>query len=300
MGEIQMKKKWSILLCSLMLVGVLAACGNNNKAAEPTTTEPTTETTAPAATQGQFTDGAYYAEGDFDAESGWKPYIVLSVKDGKIAMADWNFVSSKGGPDKKTLDKAGKYGMKEKGKAQADWYEQAALAEKFLIEKQDPAAITLDAEGKTDAISGVSIHVGDLTTLAKKALDAGPAAPGSYKDGSYHAEADAFDATSGWKSTTDLTIANGKIIYAFFSGVNEAGEDKQANSIEGKYGMKANGGSVAEWHEEAQAAQAFLIEKQDPAAITMNAEGKTDAISGVTIHVSDFVTLSQKALASAK
>jgi len=295
-----MKKKWSILLCSLMLVGVIAACGNNNKAAEPSTTEPTTEATAPVAKEGQYKDGAYYAEGDFDAKSGWKPYIVLTVKEGKIATADWNFVSSTLGADKKTLDKAGKYGMKANGKAQAEWYEQAALAEKFLIEKQDPAAITLDAEGKTDAISGVSIHVGDLTTLAKKALDAGPAEPGTYKDGNYHAEADAFDATSGWKSTTDLTIANGKIIHAFFSGVNEAGEDKQANSIEGKYGMKANGGSVAEWHEEAQAAQAFLIEKQDPAAITMNAEGKTDAISGVTIHVSDFVTLSQKALESAK
>lgn len=300
-----MKKKWSILLCSLMMVGMLAACGNNNNnEAAPATTEPATSTEAvtPATTetQGQYKDGSYYAEGEFDAESGWKPYIVLTVKEGKIATADWNFVSSKGGPDKKTLDKAGKYGMKAKGNAQAEWYEQAALAEQFLIEKQDPTAITLDAEGKTDAISGVSIHVNDLTTLAKKALDAGPAEPGPYKDGSYHAEADTFDADSGWKGTTDLTIANGKIIYAFFSGVNEAGEDKQAYSIEGKYGMKANGGSVAEWHEEAQAAQAFLIEKQDPTAITLNEEGKTDAISGVTIHVSDFVTLSQKALESAK
>jgi major membrane immunogen (membrane-anchored lipoprotein) len=305
-----MMKKWSLLLCSLMLIGVLSACGNNNEAT-PATNEPvaTTETATPEVTedipvvtevQGQYKDGSYYAAGDFDAESGWKPYVVLTVKDGKIATVDWNFVSSKGGPDKKTVDKAGNYGMKEKGNAQAEWYEQAVKAEQFLIEKQDPAAITIDAEGKTDAITGVSIHVNDLASLAKTALDAGPAEPGAYKDGSYHAEAAEFDADSGWKGTTDLTIANGKIIYAFFSGINEAGEDKQANSIEGKYGMKANGGSVAEWHEEAQAAQDFLIEKQDPAAITMNEEGKTDAISGVTIHVTDFVTLSQKALEGAK
>ncbi|MHA0857093.1 FMN-binding protein [Paenibacillus sp. CMAA1364] len=298
-----MKKKWTVLLCSLMLVGVLSACGSNNEGAKNTNDKGNaTETVVPAAgeEQGQYKDGSYYAEGTYDQESGWKPYVVLTVKDGKIDTANWNFVSSKGGPDKKAVDKAGNYGMKEFGKASAEWYEQAEKAEAFLIEKQDPAAITLDNDGKSDAISGVTIHVNDLATLAKEALDAGPAAPGTYKDGSYHAEAKEFDATSGWKGTVDLTVANGKIIYAFFSGVNEAGEDKQANSIEGKYGMKANGGSIAEWHEEAQAAQDFLIEKQDPAAITLNEEGKTDAISGVTIHVSDFVTLSQEALEGAK
>ncbi|AJS61053.1 hypothetical protein [Paenibacillus sp. IHBB 10380] len=298
-----MKKKWSVLLCSLLLVGMLAACGKEENAA-PVTTEPatTTDSTTPAATEesGKHADGSYYAEGEFDAASGWKPYIVLTVKDGKIATADWNFVSNKGGPDKKALDKAGKYGMKEKGNAQANWYEQAASAEKFLIDKQDPAAITLNAEGKTDAITGVSIHVSDLANLSKKALDAGPAEPGTYKDGSYHAEGDQFDPESGWKSTVDLTVANGKIIYAFYSGVNEAGDDKQAYSIEGKYGMKEKGGSASEWHEEAQAAEAFLIEKQDPAALAVNAEGKTDAITGVTIHVADFVTLSEKALEGAK
>ncbi|MGF7050272.1 major membrane immunogen (membrane-anchored lipoprotein) [Paenibacillus sp. DS2015] len=299
-----MKKKWSVLLCSLLLVGMLAGCGKEENNAAPVTTEPatTSDTTAPAAAEesGKYADGSYYAEGEFDADSGWKPYIVLTVKDGKIATADWNFVSSKGGPDKKAVDKAGNYGMKEKGGAQAEWYEQAETAEKFLIEKQDPAAITLNDEGKTDAITGVSIHVNDLANLSKKALDAGPIEPGTYKDGSYHAEGDQFDADSGWKSTVDLTVANGKIIYAFFSGVNEAGDDKQAYSIDGKYGMKEKGGSVAEWHEEAQTAQAFLIEKQDPAAITLNDEGKTDAITGVTIHVTDFVTLSQKALEGAK
>lgn len=298
-----MNKKWSVFLCSLLLVGMLAGCGKEENAA-PVTKEPatTTDTTTPAATEqsSKYAEGSYYAEGDFDAESGWKPYVVLTVKDGKIATADWNFVNSKGGPDKKALDKAGKYGMKEKGKAQSEWYEQAAAAEKFLIDKQDPTAIVVNAEGKTDAITGVSIHVGDLATLSKKALDAGPVEPGTYKDGSYHAEGDKFDPESGWKSTVDLTVANGKIIFAYFSGVNEAGEDKQVNSVEGKYGMKEKGGSAAEWHEEAQTAQAFLIEKQDPAAIALNAEGKTDAITGVTIHVADFVTLSEKALKGAK
>lgn len=298
-----MNKRWSILLSGALMAGLLAGCGGDKEAATETTDPaPAATDTKEAATSpadgGSYKDGTYFAEGTMDEKSGWQPYVVLSVESGKITKADWNYVSAKGGPDKKTLDKAGKYGMKAGG-GSSEWYEQAEKAEQYLIEKQDPAAITVTAEGKTDAVSGVSIHVKDFTTLSEQALSAGPAAPGSYKDGSYHVEGDAFDKESGWKPTVDITVANGKIIYAYFSGVNAKGEDKQTVSKEGKYGMKA-GGAQAEWHEEAIKAQDYLIEKQDPAAITLKDDGTTDAISGVSIHIKDYVTLAQKALDGAK
>ncbi|MEC0370934.1 FMN-binding protein [Paenibacillus chibensis] len=297
-----MNKRWSILLSGALMAGLLAGCGSDKEAQTTDTKEPAPATTDSkdntAADSGSYKDGTYFAEGTMDEKSGWQPYVVLSVEGGKITKADWNYVSAKGGPDKKTLDKAGKYGMKAGG-GSTEWYEQAEKAEQYLIEKQDPAAITVKDDGKTDAISGVSIHVKDFTNLSEEALSAGPAAAGTYKDGSYHAEGDAFDKESGWKSTVDITVANGKIIYAYFSGVNAKGEDKQTVSKEGKYGMKA-GGAQAEWHEEAIKAQDYLIEKQDPAAITLKDDGTTDAISGVTIHVKDYVTLAQKALDQAK
>lgn len=58
------------------------------------------------------------------------------------------------------------------GKARAEWHEQAAKAEAALINAQDPAKIAVEADGKTDAISGVSIHVGSFLQLATLALKA--------------------------------------------------------------------------------------------------------------------------------
>ncbi|MNJ51603.1 hypothetical protein D3C77_469130 [compost metagenome] len=85
-----------------------------------------------------------------------------------------------------------------------------------------------------------------------------------------------------------------------FSGVNEAGEDKKLNSIDGKYGMVEKGGAQAEWHEQAAIAEQYLLEKQDPAAVSFNDEGKTDAISGVSISLKSYYDLAAKALEQAK
>lgn len=299
-----MKKKLSIILSgTLILGGLLAGCGGE-KAEEPAKTEtPAAETPAktPAteAKAGEYTDGIYFAQGEMNPDSGWQYNVTLKVEGGKITDANWNGSNIKAGPDKKTLSESGAYGMKEKGGAQAEWHEQAEKAEQFLIEKQDLAAITYNDEGKTDAISGVSIHVNDFVDIAQKALQAGPTEAGPYKDGGYHAEGE-VDANSGWKSTVDLTVANGKVIAAYFSGVNDKGEDKQDFSKEGKYGMKEKGGAQAEWHEQVLKAQQFYLENQGVGSLSFNAEGKTDALSGVSVSVQEYFQLAEKALEGAK
>ncbi len=301
------KKHGAVWMCGVLLAGALSACGSNETAevtAEPAAqAEPAKEAAAApaaetAADASQRKDGLYFAQGDMDKESGWQPYVILQVTGGKIADADWSASSLNGGPDKKATSEAGKYGMKAGG-ASSEWHEQAEKIEQFLIDKQDPAAITTDAEGHTDVVSGVSIHVNDFTKLAETALAAGPVEAGPYKDGAYHAEAADFDAESGWKETVDATVAAGRIVAINFSGSNAAGEDKKTNSREGKYGMKA-GGAQAEWHEEAEKAEQYVIEKQDPAAVETKEDGTTDAISGVTIHVASYLKLAEQALADAK
>lgn len=300
-------KKFSILLCSALLLGVLAGCGSSGegKGAAPannTPAENSAKTGANDATagteQGKYKDGVYFAQGEADAKTGWQYYVTLTVSGGKITEAKWNATNANVGVDKVTYSKEGKYGMKAGG-AQSEWHEQAEKAEQYLIEKQDPKAITLNEEGKTDAIAGVSVHVDEFFNLANQALTAGPVEVGPYKDGTYHAEGDKFDEKSGWKETADVVIAAGKIVKVNFSGVNQAGEDKKQNSIDGKYGMKA-GGAQAEWHEEAAKAEAYLVEKQDPASLTFNEEGKTDAISGVSISLKSYFDLVTKALEQAK
>jgi major membrane immunogen (membrane-anchored lipoprotein) len=297
-------KKLSMLLSAVMLVSLLAACGSKDEAATTSTPAPTT---APAATAdagakaGTLADGNYFAQADkFDEKSGWKYMVSLEVKEGKITDVNWTGAHKNGGMDKKALDKAGKYGMKEKGKAQAEWYEQAEKVEKFLIEKQDVKAITMDDKGKTDAVSGVSIGVSDFAKLVDKAIAAGPVAKGAYKDGAYHAEQKDFDPKSGFKYTADLTVVNGNIVAANWDAVHKDGGDtKKKLSIDGKYGMKAKGAS-SEWHEQAAKVEAELLAKQDVKAIAVKEDGKTDAISGVSITVSEFTTLVEEALSSAK
>lgn len=176
-------KNTKILAMSLSLVlvtGLLAGCGSNEKKATnnatKTTTEATTTTTeAPkeTAAEAKYKDGTYVAEGaSFEEASGWKDTVTLEIKDGKIVSANWNGVHKDGGDDKKTQSANGKYGMKTIGKAIAEWHEQAALAEAYLIEKQDPTAIKFtDAEGHTDAISGATIKVSAFFTLAEEALN---------------------------------------------------------------------------------------------------------------------------------
>lgn len=172
--------------------------------------------------------------------------------------------------------------------------------EEYLVAQQSVEGLALNDEGRTDAVSGVSIHVNGFTELAAKALAAGPVEAGPYKDGSYHAEAADFDAKSGWKETVDVTVINGKIATVSWNGIHkDGGTDKVTRSKSGEYGMK-NGGAQSEWHEQAYQAEQYLIEKQDPQAIVTAEDGKTDAISGVSIHVNGLVELATKALEGAK
>src|SRR5690606_4744772 len=119
---------------------ILAGCGGNNDAGNNNTTNnPPAQNEQPAATpteSGAYADGVYLAEGPVP-ESGWQDIVALKVEGGKITEVNWNAINTEGGLDKKSFDKAGKYGMKAKAGAQADWYEQAEKAEAFLLEKQE-------------------------------------------------------------------------------------------------------------------------------------------------------------------
>ncbi len=248
--------------------------------------------------RGPYADGAYFAINDQFASSGWKEYVSLTVLNGRIAAINWSAVN-RAGEDKKAVDKAGNYNMVKFGKAQDEWTVQANRAENYLLEKQDLKAITYkDDEGHTDDIAGVSIHVNSMYDLAEEALASGVQKIGPYADGTYYASEDGF-GSNGWKGFVSLFVHNGNIVQAYYSGVNEAGDDKQVFASEGKYGMIKGSKIGKEWHEQAQATEAYLIATQDPKKIKISkTDGKTDDIAGVSMTVSDFFTLAEKALAA--
>jgi major membrane immunogen (membrane-anchored lipoprotein) len=249
---------------------------------------------------GGFQDGVYFAQQDAFGDTGWKYMVTIEVKDGKIVSAEWDGANVNAGPDKITLSKSGQYGMVANGGAQAEWYVQAQKTSDYLVKVQDPAQIRYNKDdGTTDAISGVSIHINDFVELAEQALKQGPVGYGPYKDGSYHAEAPEFE--HGYKDAVDLTVVSGRIVAVHWAPIAEdGGVTKNEASEAGDYGMFENGGAQDPWYVQADRAEAALLKSQDPKAIPFNDDGYTDAISGVSIHVNEFLGLAEKALEGAK
>ena len=249
--------------------------------------------------QAKPADGFYFAEEAAFQSSGWKDQVVLQVKGGKIVAAAWNGINNMAIMDKKSESAAGRYGMIKASKIAKEWHEQAAVVEKYLVSTQDTAFSKYsNAEGNTDAITGASMHVKGFFELVKAAISAGPVAKGSYKkDGWFYAKAPAFDK-SGYAATALITVVNGRIVSANWNGINKAGGDsKFVRAVKGSYKMNAKQG---EWNVQAPRIEAALVKQQDPAKIALKADGKTDAVSGVSVTVNDFIAVAIEALKAAK
>ena len=117
-------------------------------------------------------DGWYFAEeANFDAHTGWKDNILLTVVNGRIVDALWNSTNKDPKMKSKLVESlAGHYGL-EKAAKQGPWHQQAAAVEAAIVAAQDPSKIAVKPDGTTDAISGASIHV-TAVGLAAQALKA--------------------------------------------------------------------------------------------------------------------------------
>lgn len=272
-----MKRFLTVFIILLVLTGAVYAEGSQEEMSSET----------------EYSDGIYFAQEDqFNAKTGWKYNVTIEVEKGRITSALWNGSHVKAGNDKVTRSKSGEYGMVAKGGAMAPWFEQAAAAEAYLLETQDPADISYkDDKGHTDAFSGATIHVIEFFDLAEKALAAGPAGYGPYKDGSYHAQLPDFH--NGYKYFVDLTVISGYIVAADWDAYAEdGGDNKEQRSIDGTYGMVEKAGAIAPWFEQAGKVEETLLNSQSTEM--------PDAISGATIGLDPFYTLVKEALSGAK
>jgi len=125
-----------------------------------------------------------------------------------------------------------------------------------------------------------------------------------YKDGVYFAQG---ETSNNWRPYVVVTVEKGKIVDAIWSATNTVPQgDKVAISENGGYGMVAYGAAKSEWHEQAKAAEDWLVKNQDPAkfdSLYTDEEGHTAALTtdtgaSVSIHVSEFFKLAAQALAS--
>ena len=249
-----------------------------------------------SSSSGEMKDGSYRAE-QAEYVQGYKYFVEITVQGGRITAVNWD--ANKEGSDltKKAESEAGNYVMTEDGPL---WHEQAKTMEDALIETQDPAALVYDADtGKTDAYTGVSVDVSEFVKLAEEAV--GQTKSGSentalWKDGTYRAEQAEY--VQGYQYFVEITVTDGRISAVNWDA-NKEGSDltKKVESKAGDYVMTEDGPL---WHEQAKTMEDALIALQNPARLVYDADtGKTDAYTGVSVDVSEFVKLAGKALETA-
>ena len=111
--------------------------------------------------------GTYEAKTETPDSNGYTDQVTITVADGKITEAVWESVDADGNK-KSELSENGQYVMTEDGPT---WAEQSKALGAALVENQNLDFLTTDNQGKTDAVSGVSISVGGFVKLAQQCID---------------------------------------------------------------------------------------------------------------------------------
>ena len=121
--------------------------------------------------------------------------------------------------------------------------------------------------------------------------------PRSLRDGAYSAEEAIPDPATGYRYTFQMTVVNGRIANALWDGVLEDGGKSLRRASED--GEIAAAPGELPWHEQAIAIEALLMQLGDPAFIKLNDDGTADDAKGVSIPVTDFISLAEQCAARA-
>ena len=276
-------------------LAVLTGCSSKNNdttATKAPTQAPTTEATVTPSTEATTLNDGTYTKKSENAEGGFTFEMNMTVEGGKITAVNYEGYNEEG-VSKTQLCADGAYVMTENGPT---WAEQAQSLAAHVVETQSVDTITMDDQGKTDAVAGVSISVNGFVDFAKALLEeaAAPAKTTTLKDGSYTKKSE--EAEGGFIFEMKMTVEGGKITELNYEGYNEDGKSKTQLCLDGEYKMTEDGPT---WAEQAQALAAHVVENQSIDKITMDDQGKTDAVAGVSISVNGFVDFAKALLEEA-
>lgn len=138
------KRVLGLALSAVFALGILSGCGAKENSGSA------------------LKDGSYKAEAsDFD-KNGWKPFVEITVKDGKISDTKFDYTNKDG--KLKTQDADYNKKMKE-SKSGTNPETYAPKLAKDLVEKQDPS--------KVDAVTGATTSSKNFKELATKAIEEG-------------------------------------------------------------------------------------------------------------------------------
>jgi ribosomal protein L7Ae-like RNA K-turn-binding protein len=222
------------------------------------------------------------------------------------------------------------YGMKKASSIGKEWNEQAEAFSAYVIGKtvDEVRGISVNEQGApedADLLNSVTIHVSDFIAGIEKAIknarDLGASADdtlflSSETNISKSANADENEGIAQAYSmymaltTDDSGLITSCVIDSSQSNVNfdkggKITSDLKAtlrskNELGEAYGMKKASSIGKEWNEQAEAFAAYITGKNisEAAGIAVSEEGKAtdaDLISSVTITISDFISLINKA-----
>ncbi len=232
-------------------------------------------------------------------------------------------------------EKKEEYGMKKASGIQKEWNEQADAFAAYVTGKTlaEVKGIALNEENRpadAELSSSVTIHVNDLIAAVEKAVsnaqDLGAKSGDKLGlgivttiDKSTDAAADKDGLAQAYSTYTAVSFgADGKItssiIDASQSNVNynasgklttdKNTEVKTKNELGEAYGMKKASGIQKEWNEQAAAFAAYVkgktLDEVKGIALKEGAPADAELASSVTVHVTDFITVIEKAAQNAK
>ena len=228
------------------------------------------------------------------------------------------------------------YGMKKASGIKKEWNEQADAFAAYVAGKtlEQVKGIAINAEGVptgSDLTSSVTVHITDLTAAIEKAVnnakDLGAKSGDKLGLGIVTTINKSTDATAekeglaqAYSMYTATTFASdGKITSSVIDSSqsnvnfttegkitsNLAQELKTKNELGDAYGMRKASGIKKEWNEQAEAFAAYAVGKtvSQVKGVAVNAEGvptASELTSSVTVHITDFLTIIEKASANAR
>lgn len=228
------------------------------------------------------------------------------------------------------------YDMKKASKIKKEWYEQADAFAAYVVGKTltqvKGIAVEKGVPTASDLTASVTIHISDFTAAIEKAVnnaqDLGAKAGDKLGLGVVTTISKSTDATAEKEGlaqaysmyTATTFAADGKItssvIDASQSDVNfstegkvttdlAAAELKTKNERGDAYGMRKASKIKKEWNEQAAAFAKYTVGKTaaQVKGVAVNAEGvptASELTSSVTVHITDFLTIIEKASENAQ
>lgn len=130
------------------------------------------------------------------------------------------------------------------------------------------------------AAAVATLAVASLTGCGNKSADKAA----KFVDGTYSTVSP--EAEKGYIYELKMTVKDGKITEIDWDGQDEEGNSKKQLAKDGVYVMTEDG---LNWAEQSEALAKYVVDNQSIEGITTDENGKTDAVAGVSIAVTNFM-----------